>query len=79
MMFGRPQNTLTMPPPKCAKCGGDMRERFVPGSADAARWIPALPEVNFMGATRIEGKEQHFIVTFRCNKCDYLDSYAPGK
>ena len=56
-----------------------MREGFVPGSNDAARWIAGMPEVNFMGATKIEGKEHHYILTFRCNQCGYLESYAPSK
>ena len=56
-----------------------MREGFVPGAGDVARWIAGRPEMGFMGTTKIEGKEQHSIQTFRCSQCGYLESYAPGK
>ena len=70
-----------MPNPKCAKCGGETQEGFVPDQSGAYQgvpiWIAGAPQKGFLGA-KIEGKETHGIRTFRCVKCGYLESYAIG-
>ncbi len=84
MILGDPADTnpISMPPPKCGKCGGDMHEGFLPDSVHGLRgvpiWVVGKPDLEGFGGARIEGKEAHSIRTFRCTKCGYLESYAPG-
>jgi len=39
-------------------------------------WIEGDPELTFFGGTRIYGKRQIKVQTFRCLSCGYLESYA---
>jgi hypothetical protein len=59
-----------------------MQEGFIPGqeggAPDVPRWIAGKPQVGFMGGVKIGGKVRHEVRTFRCTKCGYLESYAPG-
>ncbi len=82
MILGVPTNPIEMQPPKCARCGGQMQEGFIP---DAARhgsgvpfWVAGKPDLGVFGHANIGGKEAHRILTFRCAQCGYLESYALG-
>ena len=60
----------------CPKCGenmelGTMVDSVGSGTARRSRWIEKI-EVGFFG---LKGKPKN-VVTYRCNKCGYLESYA---
>ena len=65
----------------CVKCGGEMEEGFVLDNTYGARlqseWIEGAPERSRWTGIKLKGKEQLPIVTFRCTRCGYLESYAP--
>jgi hypothetical protein len=46
------------------------------GGRLASRWVAGKPEKTFLGMAKIRDKEQHFIQSFRCTKCGFLESYA---
>ena len=65
----------------CPKCAGEMREGFIldmahDGQQLVLRWVAGKPEKSFWTGTKVAGKEQHFIQSFRCAKCGFLESYA---
>jgi hypothetical protein len=66
--------------PECPKCRSRMDEGFIKdethGSAYASKWVEGPPEKSFWTGTKIRGKKQVEIATFRCSKCGYLESYA---
>ena len=66
-------------PPKCSKCGQEMREGYVPemsaNHTGRSRWIADPPSVGFLGLNT-RGKEIYEIRTFRCPGCGYLESFA---
>ena len=68
----------------CPKCNGEMQEGFIldqsHGRQLVSSWIAGKPEKSFWLGTNIKGKAQHYIQTFRCARCGYLESYAqnPG-
>jgi predicted nucleic-acid-binding Zn-ribbon protein len=67
----------------CPKCAGEMQEGFIPdavshGNRRVARRVAGNPEALFWEGAKIEGREQHFIQSFRCVACGYLESYASG-
>jgi hypothetical protein len=43
-----------------------------------SRWVAGKPEKRFLIGVKTSGKEQHFIQTFRCARCGFLESYAKG-
>ena len=69
-----------MSAPACSKCQGPMVEGFVPDSIGGAllrsAWVEGKPEKNLLGSLKIKGKRSFPIVTFRCNGCGFLESYA---
>ena len=66
--------------PKCLRCGTEMGEGFImdstQGAVLAARWVAGPPERSFWTGTKVTGKEKRQVVTYRCPKCGYLESYA---
>ena len=67
-------------PVKCPKCAGEMQEGFVVdygyNKNYVAHWVAGKPQFGPLGGTKLWGKEQRPIQTFRCAKCGYLESYA---
>jgi len=60
-----------------------MLEGFVPdnsffGPLAAVSWIAGKLQRGRLGGIKLQGKERHFIRAFRCNKCGYLELYAPA-
>ncbi len=57
-----------------------MEEGFL---ADRARyvaiWVAGKPELGPFGDAKIATKAQHPVQTFRCERCGYLECYAPRK
>ena len=67
-------------PTKCAKCSGDMQAGFVLESGllsdPRPKWVSGPVEVNFAGGVNIAERDVRRMVTFRCLRCGYLESYA---
>ena len=66
---------------RCAKCDGAMAEGFVidrPAGQFVMPedWVAGPPERSFWTGLKVGGKERHHVVTYRCEQCGYLESYA---
>jgi hypothetical protein len=46
------------------------------GSRMVSRWVSGKPLKSFWMGLNIEDRENHFIQSFRCATCGYLESYA---
>jgi hypothetical protein len=66
----------------CAKCGGRMEQGFVPDAGQHASnvsvWVEGAPLKSFWGGVKVKREAQRRIETWRCGRCHYLESYAPG-
>ncbi len=80
-MAGYEGKTVRLQPP-CLRCGGRMREGFIPdlayGALDVRRsmWIEGAPEERSFGALKVTDAPGYWITTFRCEHCGWLDSFA---
>ncbi len=67
--------------PECPKCSGQMEEGFSLDSTYGANlqssWIPGIAEKSFWTGMKIKGRPRFAVTTYRCNKCGYLESFAP--
>jgi hypothetical protein len=65
----------------CAGCGGSMEEGFVldrgsynfPGEQ---QWVEGEPQSSFWTGLEMDGKRLFKVMTYRCERCGRLDSYA---
>jgi hypothetical protein len=66
----------------CPKCASEMQEGFILDQSYAdrlvSRWVAGKPEKSFFAGVKISKKDKHYIQTFRCIKCGFLESYAKG-
>ena len=66
----------------CSKCGGRMKDGFIPEAREVglkiSTWFSGKPRRGFFGL-KLRGLSQYEIETWRCEKCGYLESYAPGR
>ena len=66
----------------CAKCGGRMEQGFVPEAKGQSReistWVEGVPETSLWTGIKTGGRKNLAIETWRCGRCGYLESYAPG-
>lgn len=65
--------------PQCPKGHGSMTRGFEldykDGMPDTAKWVPGEPEKGWFGI-KLKGRKRLQIVTWRCNQCGLLESYA---
>lgn len=66
----------------CPKCGGRMGQGFILELADhsmtkATNWVEGEPEKGMLGMIKLRGRRKFPIRTFRCERCNLLESYAP--
>ncbi|MGH9852640.1 MAG: hypothetical protein ACREBD_22620 [Blastocatellia bacterium] len=66
---------------QCPKCRSQMEEGFIADHADGnattiSEWVEGPPDKRWWGL-KTGGKEKLRVVTFRCVRCGYLESYAP--
>jgi len=66
----------------CPKCAASMTAGFVldadqNGGKKVSRWIEGAPDKRWYGL-KVRGKPQFDIESYRCNRCGYLENYAPG-
>jgi hypothetical protein len=66
---------------ECLRCGGPMEQGFVADKAhysvpETQNWVEGAPERTFWSGIKLKGKEVLPVMTFRCENCGYLESYA---
>ena len=71
-----------MTPPICPKCHGAMTAGFVLDRSHAnalaqATWQDGEPEKSWWYGLKTKGHQQLPITTYRCERCGYLEAYAP--
>lgn len=66
----------------CPKCAGRMEQGFTPDAREhgssVSVWVEGLAEKSFWGHIKTRGRRKLDIETWRCGRCAYLESYAPG-
>ena len=66
----------------CAKCGGRMKEGFIPEareySGKITTWFAGKPRAGLFGL-KLRGLERYQVQSWRCEKCGLLESYATGR
>ena len=72
-----------MNPRRCPKCGRDMERGLIFDRGDyqtinEPKWLKGAPERSFWCGVKTSGKQQLAVLTFRCEGCGYLESYAPA-
>ena len=64
----------------CPKCSAPMEEGFVVdhtyGASVPSNWVEGEPVKSFWQGTKLSGKKQYRVETYRCVRCGYLESYA---
>lgn len=65
----------------CPKCQAAMTEGVVLdhtyGKRVVSSWLEGIPKRNIWVGVQLQGKAPIEIVTWRCSKCGFLESYAP--
>ena len=67
---------------ECPKCGRAMMEGFIADFTHAreqsttATWVEGVPEPSRWRGLKLKGKQQYSVRTYRCEACEYLESYA---
>jgi hypothetical protein len=73
-----------MSEPRCPKCEAAMQTGFIVdkglphGSVSTPEWAEGTPEPSFWSGVKLRGVVVHPVVTYRCTRCGYLESYAPA-
>lgn len=67
---------------ECPKCTGPMTGGFVVdylpgGNRQVEKWVAGAPKQSFWHGVDITKESQIEVVTYRCDGCGYLESYAP--
>ncbi len=65
---------------QCPKCAGSMAEGFVVdtsyGTMTVSGWVEGAPEKSMWTGLKLSGRARSDIVTWRCNRCGFLEQYA---
>ncbi len=72
-----------MPSSTCPKCSGRMEAGFLLEQRDGnlkgvTEWVEGAPETGWWGSVKVRKKRQLAVQTWRCARCGFLESYAPG-
>lgn len=70
-----------MPQLECLRCKSQMEAGFVVdhGHANATQeqeWVEGAVVKSFWRGIHTKGRDTHKVVTYRCPRCGYLESYA---
>lgn len=70
-----------MPVSTCPKCNGTMERGFIVDSTYGAtfpvRWFEGVVEISrWVGIKNLRKRRRFGLVTDRCSKCGFLESYA---
>lgn len=72
-----------MHPTTCPKCQGRFDEGFLLDRRDHGNaeltWIEGRPERSFWSGLKLRGRGRHAVVTHRCERCGFLELYAPRR
>jgi hypothetical protein len=73
-----------MPASVCPKCQGHFELGFTLDLGDhnnrsQTKWVEGKPESSFWTGLKLKDRAQHHIVSYRCSRCGYLESYAPAE
>jgi uncharacterized Zn finger protein len=64
----------------CPRCSGSMEVGFVVdegyGTRTVEKWVAGEPERSMWTGLKLRGKAKQDVVTYRCKRCGYLESYA---
>ena len=65
----------------CPKCGASMEAGFILdkahyGMPTVSEWLEGEPEISFWSGLKTKNHERHNVVTYRCEECGFLESYA---
>ena len=64
----------------CPKCSSRMEEGYIVDHWQNAKtpesWVKGRPERSFWTGTKVSGRNQRRVETWRCTRCGYLESYA---
>lgn len=68
----------------CPKCRRETEIGFVVdhgdyGSTRPSGWVEGEPIKSFWSGTKVSGKDQYAVRTYRCVGCGFLESYALEK
>ena len=66
---------------ECLRCHGPMEAGFVldykhANERQVQNWVEGEPVKSFWTGLKIKGREQHKVLTYRCERCGFLESYA---
>ena len=66
--------------PACPKCQSAMEEGFIMDreghdSGSVSKWVEGPPEKRWWGLNT-KGRKKLMVITFRCIRCGYLESYT---
>lgn len=66
---------------RCQKCDARMEPGYVLdqtyGEMAQSAWVEGMPERSFWTGLKLKGRQRLPVTTYRCQKCGYLESYAP--
>ena len=48
------------------------------GGHHVAKWVEGEPKRSFWFGLKLRGRNQIEILAWRCERCGYLENYAPG-
>ena len=69
--------------PQCPKCRSRMEAGFVLdngyGTVTQSEWAEGEPQCSIWTGIRMKGRERHPVVTYRCSRRPYFESYAPAE
>jgi predicted RNA-binding Zn-ribbon protein involved in translation (DUF1610 family) len=74
-----------MTKPSCTKCGTTMEDGFLygndarGGTVTPSEWVEGAPKRSIWTGISTRGREHHAVVTYRCPKCGFIESYAPAE
>ena len=64
----------------CPRCSGQMEAGFTVdeghGTRSVPKWVEGEPVKSIWTGLRLRGREKFEVVTYRCRRCGYLESYA---
>lgn len=66
----------------CPKCSGSMETGLILdqtyGATVQTEWMEGDPKRSFWTGLQVRDRARHPVVTYRCTRCGYLESYAPA-
>lgn len=66
---------------KCPKCSGTMAEGFLldegHGWRKVASWVEGAPRHSWLTGITLRGRRRVELESWRCNRCGFLEQYAP--